>query len=402
MMSTQTATATPSLSILRAEEAFGNNELVQQWQAAVDARTSVNALYSSPTWCEHLRHVEPADELLVAVVRGAKERLIGACPLRVQRFPLAFDVWSRILVKTTLRAVVVPEGAPELPREPDLYRRFFEGVFRAVPHCDCVYMPAVPTDSHAWELLRGEGGQSREYFAYLPYGVRPWYRLELEGGFEHYLRELGGHKSRYKLRRHVRDLKEHGGGSLNCVRVTTEEQVPHFLRAAAAVSARSWQSRVLGPRVVENDQQAGALKDLARLGVLRSYLLEAGGQPFAFVIGRQFKGVFHYAEIGFDESQAALSPGTVLLYLLIEDLFKHDSPTVLNFGIGDAAYKRRFGNRQTQDAAVILFRRTLRNHVRRAAHAGFSTAVEWAKKVLRRKASPGTEADTKSVAGERS
>jgi CelD/BcsL family acetyltransferase involved in cellulose biosynthesis len=57
---------------------------------------------------------------------------------------------------------------------------------------------------------------------------------------------------------------------------------------------------------------------------------------------------------------------------------------MVTFGIGDAEYKRRFGNLELADASVLLFRKTLSNRLRRASHRTFQSAVRLAKKLVRK------------------
>ena len=56
---------------------------------------------------------------------------------------------------------------------------------------------------------------------------------------------------------------------------------------------------------------------------------------------------------------------------MIGDLIAHQRPRLLNFGIGDAAYKRTFSNVQLEDASVLLLRKGIVNSLRRASHAQF-------------------------------
>jgi CelD/BcsL family acetyltransferase involved in cellulose biosynthesis len=81
-----------------------------------------------------------------------------------------------------------------------------------------------------------------------------------------------------------------------------------------------------------------------------------GERAVAFVLGFQYRGVFHYSDVAYDEEFAGLSPGSVLLFLLLEDLFGHCRPSILHFGIGEADYKRRFSNFKEYDNEVLLMR----------------------------------------------
>src|SRR5262249_30998621 len=157
-----------------------------------------------------------------------------------------------------------------------------------------------------WNYLQGAGKTSREYLAYLPQGVRPWHCLDFQGDFASYLKTISS-TARYKIRKHERDLRKRGG-TLDCVRVASEDQVDGFLDPAAQVGQGSWQQRVLGTRVAATLKQQERLRFLAQRGILRSYLLRCGAQPCAFVIGYQFQGVYHHAEIGYDQALAKHTP----------------------------------------------------------------------------------------------
>ena len=54
--------------------------------------------------------------------------------------------------------------------------------------------------------------------------------------------------------------------------------------------------------------EPGGLAVLARLGLLRSYVLSSGDRPCAIVLGYQYHDIFHYAEIAFDQSFSDFSP----------------------------------------------------------------------------------------------
>ena len=145
----------------------------------------------------------------------------------------------------------------------------------------------------------------------------------------------------------------------------------------------------MGPRVADNEAARSRLADLAARGLLRSYLLRCGDDYCAYVLGYQSCGVFHYADIAFDERFASFSPGAVLLYLLIANLIEHRPPTAstrcpeVNFGIGDSGYKEQFGNWHSRESSVLLLRRTAANRLRVAAHRFLKTLGRRAKSLLR-------------------
>ena len=138
------------------------------------------------------------------------------------------------------------------------------------------------------------------------------------------------------------------------------EEVPVFLEKARQVSQETWQAKRLGPRITNSPQQRQFWELVASHGAMRSYILEQHGRPLAFVIGVQWQGRFIHEETGYALSYAACSPGTVMLSRLLEDLIARDTPRVLDFGTGDAEYKRHFGNHQTQSGPMLLVPRRWR------------------------------------------
>jgi hypothetical protein len=53
--------------------------------------------------------------------------------------------------------------------------------------------------------------------------------------------------------------------------------------------------------------------------------------------------------------------------------------------MGDAAYKRRFGNDQSSDASWLVMRRSPRNRLLARSHAAFDGSVELVKKIIGRR-----------------
>jgi hypothetical protein len=191
-------------------------------------------------------------------------------------------------------------------------------------------------------------------------------------------------KTRRNLRRQVRVLREHGGGRLECRHVEAEDQVEAFLEAAERVQARSWQGQLKEWNHSGESALVGPeLKGLARAKVLRAYLLECGGEPCAYIVGYQFDGVFTGKETRFDEALGRLSPGTVLFYLVLEDLFARDRPELFNLGPGNNLYKERFSNQTAKHGSLFLFRRNLANRLRHMSLVTFHSGVRLAKRLLK-------------------
>ena len=139
-------------------------------------------------------------------------------------------------------------------------------------------------------------------------------------------------RTRNTLKRRLKKLTEKGGGSLECTLVEHEDQVDDFYRAASLIARKSWQSHSFGRPEEETAVSYASLQQYARNGCLRAYLLSCGGHPCAFVIGYQYEDVLQFEQTAYLPEFADYSPGTVLYYLVMQDLYRHRRPRFVNHG----------------------------------------------------------------------
>lgn len=387
------ATMESSVEIERrdAAELIAHPVLLEAWRALLRCDSNPSQVYAAPEWVEHLLKRRRL-RVWVWLVRDQGGRLVAVLPAWQSAFRLTFSVASHVLLRRSLSALHIAASSPLLAPDANVdLEAVLCRLLADCPDCDCLYFDALPTDCALWALLRDSRNLARSFQTYLADGPRPWHLLELSATFDAYLQRMSG-KSRSTLRRQVRLLRERGNGDLTLECCTTEAQVQDFLHNATAVSKHSWQNAVLGPRVRDDDEAQQTFADLANRKLLRAYLLKCGGVPCSFVIGYQYEGIYQYAELGFDKDFANSSPGNVLLYLLLEDLHKNDPPRLINFGVGDAIYKQRFGNVRREDSTCLLIRKRLRHRLLLASHKVFLSALSLVKAAVRcwkeRKAQP--------------
>jgi CelD/BcsL family acetyltransferase involved in cellulose biosynthesis len=225
---------------------------------------------------------------------------------------------------------------------------------------DCLYFNDLDTASPLWQAADALG-QSGDATVLTPAGVQPHWWIDFPDPPEDYWGKFSS-KSRNTMRRKAKKLPH------ELVKVERPEQVADFLTKAHAISTQTWQTRRLGLRVRNSTVDRSAYEQLAATGVLRSYLLENEGEPIAFVIGTQESGTFVYQEVGYDIRYAKSSPGTVLLFRVLEDLIAVDCPKRFDFGLGDAGYKQQFANRASESGALVIVSKRMRPRSIVAAH----------------------------------
>jgi CelD/BcsL family acetyltransferase involved in cellulose biosynthesis len=368
-----------SLSLLTTPDGWDDPGLRRRWEELSASSDNVNSLYASPVWFDLLRRGPDGGRLALAVAYDGDGAVAGLAPVLFKGHPFQYYVGRHPVYTSELKAAHVLGSTPMLPEAAASYEQLVGALLKS--GADCVYMDTVPVESFCWRQAQELG--RKDFLVYAPGGPRAWHLLRLPGDPEAYLSGMSS-KTRYTLRKKAKQLAERGGGQLEMVRVESEEQVASFLADAVSVSRKTWQHSNLGKRIGDSEEERAWYAGLARAGVLRGYILRCGERPCAFVVGYQHNGVFHDVELGYDPDFKENSPGTVLLHMLIQDLCSHRPAALLNFGLGDADYKGRFGNVRTEDVSVLVMRKSLLNRLRVGSHASFRTLVRSARDVVRR------------------
>lgn len=355
-----------------------------EWETLLRTFDHPNKLQQSPEWLEHQQSIGAGEQFSAVGMRDIEGRLYGLVPLGFGHWNLDYSLKVINLWRTRLCCINILGSLPLLPPNVQTYDKVFQCIHNSFPHYDCILMRMLPTDSFLYRYLHESKFISDHFLCYVPDGLNVNHFISLPASFEEYLTKFNS-KKRYNLKRQIRMLREHGGGRLSMRRIEQSRDVPFFVDGADYVVQRSWQGARSGEELIDRGQKwQRMLTDLADRGILRSYLLLCADKPCAYVLGYQFRGVFYYVQIGYDQALSQYSPGTSLLYMLIEDLIVYNKASLLTFGFGDNNYKQEFGNLRSQDALMILLRKNGLNRSRRFFHSAFRKTGQSLRKYLRR------------------
>ncbi len=124
------------------------------------------------------------------------------------------------------------------------------------------------------------------------------------------------------------------------------------------ISKRTYQ-RELGGGFTRNSEHSQRLGLGRREGWLRGMVLFVNDKPCAFWIGSVYKGVFYSEATGYDPDFRKYEVGTQVFLKLVESLCR-EGVAEIDFGLGDALYKQRFGDECWEDGSVFIFAPTLK------------------------------------------
>ena len=304
--------------------------------------------------CLSLRHDPSSSPCVVVVESDAGIQCVAPCSCRERSYPLRLGLVQVAASRARILKIhgdtfVHATGADVRANT----RIVLDALASPGMDWDFMLLENLPVPSPMWDHFHDVGAcVGTLSMDVLPGRMQKVSWLDLPASFEKYLASMAS-DTRYNLLRRRRKLEAEAGGRMELLRTTRPDQVPLFIEQADRVSAQSWQAAALGMAGHSNETERIRLTRIAEAGWLRSYVLQCGGVPVAFVLGYQYGDAYYHDETAYDQSWAKWGPGTVLNLMLIEDLFGENRPAVLDFGFGDNEYKRVFGSR-TGDACVAF------------------------------------------------
>jgi CelD/BcsL family acetyltransferase involved in cellulose biosynthesis len=209
----------------------------------------------------------------------------------------------------------------------------------------------------------------------------PRHFASLDQDFETYLAGFSA-RSRSSLKRKRRRLEERSGGALDVRVYGSPQEMGEFYRHARAVSALTYQERLLDAGLPEGTLEE--MKALAANDCVRGWLLFVEGRAVSYLHAPARGGCLLYAHLGYDPAFADLSPGTVLQLEVMRMLMDERRFRWFDFTEGDGQHKRRFATGAVDSADLLLLRPSLANVAAARALNGFDGAVALTKRLLGR------------------
>ncbi|WP_308814683.1 GNAT family N-acetyltransferase [Sphingomonas sp. GV3] len=207
------------------------------------------------------------------------------------------------------------------------------------------------------------------------------YYTDLSIGHAAWLSNLSG-QARSTLRRKSRKAAAAG---LEIRAFRTAEQFDAFHPLARAISARTYQERLLDAGLPDDSRRVATLRAAAARDELRAWLLLIAGKPVAYLCCTAQGSALRYDHVGHDPAYGELSPGTVLhaaaMAALFEDRFRW-----FDFTEGEGQHKRLLATNGIACVDLLVLRPTLVNRGVVGALMGFDAVVGQGKKLARRPA----------------
>jgi len=251
---------------------------------------------------------------------------LGRIPLRTKHLWTAFPVCRN-----------TPDLPPVAPGD-------LEGV-------DAVYIPGFPV-SRNFPIVQ-----------FLPGLIRymSWrdtrFLVAISGTFDSYLQSRSSGMRR-QLSKQIRRWRDLAGQEPTLREFRGLIQLREFYSIAGPLSRMTWQGKA-GAGLEEFESSADILR-IAETDQARGYILFSANQPAAFQLSYVQGTTLAFSQIGYDPAYAQFSPGTTLLYLLLEKQFAEGQMEFCDLMEGSAwAYKARLATLQVPSMRFLFFRRSI-------------------------------------------
>jgi len=282
--------------------------------------------------------------------------VVAAAIGRLERATLPAKVGYRTVYAPRVRALTVPLGGSTANDDGaaaalvDALHGVLEG-----GEADVVSLLGLRMGSplHRCAIARA-GGARRELFARR---AQHW-RLELPESFDEFLASRSK-STRESVRRYGKRLEKTFGDRLRLDVLREPGDLERILEDLDSVAGKTYQAG-LGVAFANADEQRRRVTLGLDRGWFRTWVLYVDEQPVAFWPGYVYNRTFTIGIPGYDPAYAEHRVGTYVQMRLIDDLCADEGVTAVDYGRGDAEYKRRFGSESWEEQDVTAFAPTFR------------------------------------------
>jgi hypothetical protein len=276
---------------------------------------------------------------------------------RVEKVRLSVRLGYRTLFAPLVYSITVVYGGILGDLEPEAFALLLASLrgSLAAREADVAIFRYLPIDSRYYRIATRETSLFMRQHVAEP---ETHWELDLPASVDDLLRARS-RVTRHSLARSRRKLEREYGERLEIRRFTETADIDAFFEAVEAIAPKTYQHR-LGVSFGDTPSHRERMLFCLQRGWYRGYVLYLDGRPVAFEHGALYEGRFRSGRPGYDPDFAHLSVGTYLFLHALEDLCADDAATLVDHGIGDADYKRRFGTRSRLEANLILYAPTFK------------------------------------------
>jgi len=206
------------------------------------------------------------------------------------------------------------------------------------------------------------------------------WQLLLPESYDKYISSLPAN-IRSNVKRRAKKIQNDLGDKIEIKLYSTEEDFEKFIKDLEIIASKTYQ-RGLGAGFVDNNENRIRFKLFIKQHCLHIYILYIDGSPEAFWYGIEYKNIFFGEATAYNSKYHNYSLGIYLLMRGIDILCQNKQIEKIDFGFGDAVYKRDYANLNWEEASVIIFNSSIKCITINIIRSLILIASHTAKKIL--------------------
>ena len=197
--------------------------------------------------------------------------------------------------------------------------------------------------------------QSIPYFPCRDHNLKPQlhWKINLPDSYQQFL------QPKKRLRKRMREFNNKFRDRIRYQTFFNQSDVLEFCQKAESIAKKTYQ-RGLGVGFIHNTEWEERLYNEATKGGFRGYVMFIDGLPVAFELATLHKNVCHCNCSAYDPAFRKFSIGHILFTMLLKDIIENTTATTVDYGIGDADYKKRFGNESWEESDICIYPMTFK------------------------------------------
>jgi hypothetical protein len=302
----------------------------------------------------------------------ARAMIIG----REEKHTLPVRIGYKTFFKLRLRCLTVVYGGVLGKPDEQVSVLLVEAIMRLLRQedVDIAYFSHLRVDSLFYQQIRRlPSFLCRNHFPV----IEPHWRMEVPENVDTFFLNLSK-KHRANLKRTIRNFEDQYKGNIELKEAG--KNIDCMSQDAEKISLNTYQ-HALNAGFSRSPLTQSILATDAKLDRLRMSILYVDGQPCAFQWGTVIKNTYFLEKIGFDPEWAQHGIGNILFIMVLEQICSHNAITYIDYGFGDAHYKRSYCDESWSEAAatylfVPRFYPVLINLVN-SLNSGFTLGLTW-------------------------
>jgi hypothetical protein len=279
----------------------------------------------------------------VAMAVGRLETITVPCRIGYQRLP-----------SPRLRTITIVDGGMigdlDGDRAERLVRDLVAAVDRGEAEALAFHKLRIGSPAHDAVVRVGAGLPRRRFRVD---ASRSRWLLDLPDTLAAY-RSSRSRSTRESLKRYEKKFERDFAGRFELRRFDRPGDLESILADMEPVAAKTYQ-RSLGVGFADNAEFRALIELGLRKRWFRAWVLYIDGGSVAFWFGFGYRGVFLIGSPGYDPALGDYRVGNYVHLRMIDDLCQDPTIRSVDYGSGDAEYKRRFGTTETEEQDVLVF-----------------------------------------------